>query len=120
MFKLSVNNIVTVSRGDSFECPLFINMGTDVCPLRYVLKDGEYIYFAIERPNQCFENAVFKKQFTNENLNENEDVEIVIDGKDTINLCPGTYYYEIKAKLLDEQGNYFINTIVEKTRFIIL
>lgn len=120
MFNLSKNNIVTVSHGDSFSCPLFLNAGTDVCPIRYVLGTGEYVYFVIEQPNQQFENACLKKVFTKDNLNVHEDVVISIDSKDTMNLCPGTYYYEIKAKLLDSNGKYIINTVVEKTKFVIL
>ena len=120
MFELSINNIITISRGDSFECPLFLNIGTDCCPLRYVLKDEEYIYFAIERPNECFENAVVKKEFTSADFNEHDDVEVSIKSEDTRRLCPGTYYYEIKARLKDEEGNYFVNTVVEKTRFIVI
>ena len=120
MFNLSINNIVTLSRGDSISCPLFLNAGTDVCLVRRVIKDGEYVYFAIERPNQIFENAEVCKKFDKNNLNKNGDIVIEIDSEDTINLCPGTYYYEIKAKLLDDENNYIINTVVEKTKFIII
>ena len=127
MFELSINNIVTVSRGDSFECPLFLNQGTDVSPIRYEIQDDEYVIFAIERPNQPFECAVFKKTFTKDNLNAHGDVVVKIESKDTLNLCPGNYFYEIKAYLYkrDKRGRKLselgvVNTVVEKTKFIIL
>ena len=143
MFELSINNIVTVSRGDSFECPLFLNQGTDVSPIRHILKraieDGqvvnqEYVVFALLRPNQCFENAVVRKTFNTESLNDNGDVVIKFNSEDTIHLCPGDYYYEIRAYLfetdvINELDNdipveyikgTLVNTVVERTKFIIL
>ena len=116
MFELSINNIVTVSRGDSFECPLFINQGTNISPVRYEISGDEYVLFAIERPNQPFECAAVRKKFTEQDKNKNGDVVVKITSKDTRNLCPGDYFYEIKAYLKD--GG--VNTIVEKTKFIIL
>lgn len=121
MFDVSVNNIITLSRGDSFECSLFLNAGTDVSPLQYVLDDGEYIYFYLLRPNQCFEDAVLAKRFDTEDIDsESGNVIIKFEPKDTINLCPGTYYYEIRAHLIEENGDAIINTVVERTRFIII
>lgn len=120
MFSLSINNIVTISRGDSFSVPLFLNAGTGVSPIRRILKSGEYVYFAIERPNECFANACLKKKFDKENLNNNGDVQIEFSASEMNALCPGTYYYEIKASFLDESGKQIINTVVEKTRFIVL
>lgn len=121
MFDISINNIVTLSRGDSFECPLFLNAGTDTCPLPYQLGDGEYIYFFLLRPNQCFENATLRKRYDNTSPKDDDgNILISFEPKDTINLCPGTYYYEIKAYLKEENGSGLVNTVVEKTKFIIL
>ena len=119
MFNISVNNIVTLSRGDSFSCPLFLNEGTDVKPVRHILETGEYVYFFLLRPNQPFENALVRKKLTKDNLNSNGDVVVSFQPEDTINLCPGTYFYEIRAHLL-EGGKEIINTVVERTRFIIV
>ena len=120
MFELSINNLITVSRGDSFKCPLFLNCGTDIDPDRYYIKDGEIVIFAIEYPNQCFENAVIKKEFGYTDRNEHGDIVVSIDGEETKILLSGTYYYEIKALLLDENNKYFVNTVVEKTLFTIV
>ena len=142
MFELSTNNIITLSRGDSFECSLFLNAGTDVCPVQHTLKkviddsalvDQEYVVFALMQPNQCFDNALVRKTFNTENLNDDGDVVIKLESKDTRNLCPGNYHYEIKAYLFetdnvddsnvitsDEIKGEIINTVVEKTKFIII
>ena len=120
MFSLSINNVVTISRGDSFSVPLFLNAGTGVSPIRRILKPGEYVYFAIEQPNQCFENACLKKRFDKDNLNANGDVQVDFSAQEMKDLAPGEYYYEIKASFIDGSGKQIINTVVEKTRFIVL
>ena len=41
------NGIITVNRGDDFSVPLFINMGTELAPVRYTLKENDEIYLGI-------------------------------------------------------------------------
>ena len=99
MFDVSQNNLIAVTRGDSFSVPLFINKGTDVKPIRYTIGDKDEIYLAIMEPNQIFEQALVKKVFTNKDLNKYGDVYIDIDHEDTRCLLPGKYFYQIKARL---------------------
>lgn len=120
MFSVDTNNIISVTRGDSFSLPLFINEGSDLKPIRYIIQPGDTIYFALMQCNQYFENAIVKKVFTSANLNENNDIIITFNPEDTEQLIPGKYYYQIKAKLLNEDGNYIVNTIIDKTEFFIL
>ena len=49
----SINNIITISRGDSFEFPLFINIGTLLNPIKYNLVEHENakIYLGVMEPN---------------------------------------------------------------------
>ena len=68
MFNVSKNGIIEVVRGDSFKVALFINRGTDLCPERYILKEGEYIYFGVMEPNYSFENAIVRKKYSNETV----------------------------------------------------
>jgi hypothetical protein len=63
MFRVGSTKIIEIVRGDSFEYPLFINMGTEMYPERYLLKDEDIVYFAVMEPNQRFENAILKKTF---------------------------------------------------------
>lgn len=120
MFDLSPNGIIRVTRGDSFSTPLFINKGTDLCPLRYILKDGEYIYFGLMEPNYSFEEAIVRKKYSNADFNKNSDVVISFDSEDTMNLLPGKYYYEVKAVLLDENKKEIVNTIIPRREFWLL
>ena len=71
MFEVDTNNIVAVTRGDTFKAPLFINKGTDLKPIRYVLNDKDELYLGVMQTNQYFEDAILKKKFTNKNLDEN-------------------------------------------------
>lgn len=120
MFNVSKNGIIEVVRGDSFKVALFINQGTDLDPIRYVLKEGEYIYFGVMEPNYSFENAIVRKKYSNEDLNKDQDVLISFNSDDTVNLQPGKYFYEVKAVILDEEGNEVVNTIIPKREFFIL
>lgn len=121
MFEVDMNNIISVTRGDSFDVPLFLNMGTDIKPVRYVLGDRDQIFLGIMEPNQPFENAVVKKVYTKADFNENDDVVITIDYKDTECLFPGKYYYQVKAKFESDSkpDTYIVNTVVPKTEFFI-
>lgn len=146
MLTISNNGIITVNRGDDFSVPLFINRGTELAPVRYVLKDDDEIYLGIfsagadylldtdgtkffvedeitylgiPEIDTYFENAVVRKTFTKDNLNENGDVILKFAHVDTKFLLPGNYYYQVRAKITKDDEEY-INTIVRKTAFIVL
>lgn len=146
MLTISNNGIITVNRGDDFSVPLFINRGTELAPVRYVLKDDDEIYLGIfsagadylldtdgtkffiedeitylgiPEIDTYFENAVVRKTFTKDNLNENGDVILKFAHVDTRFLLPGNYYYQIRAKITKDDEEY-INTVVRKTAFIVL
>lgn len=119
MFTISNDNIITLNRGDSAKTPLFINAGDEFSPVRYYLKDNDELYLGIMEPNQSFECAIIKKKFTSKDFNKNGDVIIKIEPDDTVCLIPGKYFYQVKAKILNEDGTYDVNTVIEKTEFII-
>lgn len=146
MLTISNNGIITVNRGDDFSVPLFINRGTELAPVRYVLKDDDEIYLGIfsagadylldtdgtkffiedeitylgiPEIDTYFENAVVRKTFTKDDLNENGDVILKFAHVDTRFLLPGNYYYQIRAKITKD-GEEYINTVVRKTAFIVL
>ena len=95
--------------------PLFINKGTLLEPIRYNLFENPntQVYFGLMLPGQYFENAVVRKKYTKNDVNEFGDVIIKFIPEDTLYLDPGKYFYEIKAIL--EDGS--INTIIQKTEF---
>lgn len=120
MFDLSPNGIIKLTRGDSFSTPLFINKGTELYPIRYKLQDGEYVYFGLMQPNYCFEDAIVRKKYSQDNENENGDIVVSFDSIDTVHLHPGKYYYEVKAVLLDSNKKEIVNTIIPRKEFWIL
>lgn len=122
MLRISNDGIITLSRGDNCSMPLFINMGTDLAPIRYDLHKNNktVIYFSLMQPNQYFENGCLRKMYSaknnNWNINDNGDLVISFEPKDTMYLMPGKYFYEVKADL---NGEGYINTIIQKTEFYI-
>lgn len=142
MFSISPNGIITMTRGDSWTTSIFINIGTELCPIGYDLKEGDYVYFGVMEPNQPFNDALVCKKMTYKDktpITSVNDVDINKDGyidgfvtltfgiKDTEYLLPGTYYYEVKLlrpisdqNLIEKGYTEQIDTIVPKTKFIIL
>ena len=129
MLRISNDGIITLSRGDNCQMPLFINAGNDLEPVRYDLtkNDRTVVYFSLMQPNQYFENGCLRKMYSKENslknnnnnlwkINEYGDLVIYFEPRDTLHLMPGKYFYEIKADL---NGDGIINTIIQKTEFYI-
>jgi len=122
MFDISRNGIITMSRGDTWSTQIFVNLGTELVPIGYDLKEGEYLYFGLMEPHQPFEFALVRKRLdASDKVGEDAGYyEIRFDSKDTVALLPGTYYYEVKlARIEDETGKELIDTIIPRTKFVI-
>ena len=121
MFNISRDGIVTLSRGDHFSIPLFINAGTEIAPVRYPLQDNDTIYFGVCEPNQPFETAIVRKVYDKDNreINDNGDLVITFDSNDTEYLEDGLYYYIVKLSTKNENGDELITTLIPKTKFYI-
>ena len=134
MFTISNNNIITMSRGDEFTTPIFINWGTQMVPVRYKLQEYDILYFNLYEPNAFEPNALLRKIYTYEDLNKYGDVVLDFKTENTIDLLPGLYYYEIKILRrvpLDESSDSsdssddpefdsVYNTVVPRTIFFIV
>lgn len=120
MFRISKNSkIIELTRGDSFRYPLFINVGSELCPQRYLLKDGDTVYFALMEPNQKFEDAILKKIYTfNDEETPEGDLIIKLNSMDTQYLSPGKYYYTIKIQF--SMSDLPVQTIIDNREFWIL
>lgn len=115
MFERSPNGIITMTRGEYKKFPLFINASHKMTPVRYVINSEDKVCVYVCEPNQLIEDAIIKKVYTQEDLNEFGDVMITFESKDTFYLEPGTYYYEIKLV-----NSRTIKTIIPKSKFIIV
>lgn len=121
MFNISNNGIITVNRGDNFTVPLFINQGTEINPVRFIINDKCEVYLGIMEPNQKFEDALIKKRYTTKSLNRNGDIVVSIKHQDTSCLVPGKYFYEFKLRILNSDTNeYEVNTIIPRKEFNII
>lgn len=119
MFKISSNGIVTVNRGDSFELPLILNIGSSMTHVAYVMTPEDVLYLGVMEPQQSFEDAILRKKITYEDLNE-DNICIRFWPEDTMFLSPGKYYYQIKLQTTDSvTKKKDIETVVDKTLFYI-
>lgn len=113
MFNIDqTSGIVTMNRGDNVSFTIHINQGESIDPFQYKLKSQDNLYFAIEEPNQPFEQAIVKKVINTDNnlVDIDGNITFNLESKDTQCLMPGLYYYEIKAKLFKE--NEFRNNVI--------
>ena len=118
MSYISNNGFIRLARGDSFRMPLFINVGSVWCPIRYNIDEdpNAKLYLGVMEPNQPFELAIIKKVYTKDSEKSKlGDIIIEFEPNDTLYLLPGKYYYEIKL----ERGDKTVNTIIPKTEFVI-
>ena len=119
MFTISKNGFISITRGDSFKAPLFINHGTVMCPTRFMIAryPDAVLYVGIMEPHQIFEEATIKQIYTSKSeINEYGDVLIKLRPEETEYLLPGKYYYEVKLDI----GDGVLDTIIPKTEFFIL
>ena len=118
---MALNNIVVINRGDTFSFDLTISDPASEDG-RYILKDDDVLYFGLMDPHQLFENALVKKRYTKEDTDDAGNLIITINPEDTIDLCPGVYYYAVKLHRLTDNDEEYIDkviTVINKTKFII-
>lgn len=122
MVEISSNGIVTLTRGDYLEVPLFLNQGNKLYPIRYSLLKHEptsFIQFFLMTADQSFEDAIIRKTYTQSSAHTDQrDVIIQLDPEDTINLSPGKYYYSVRL-IIKKEGQYCPITVIPKRLFFI-
>ena len=122
MFNISYDGIITINRGDSFRLPLMLNYGTKMEPLMYRMTPKSFVYFAVMEPNEPFENALIRKKYTIDDVDEDGNIVIKFRPQDTQCVLPGKYYYQVKLQRLnlDDPEDYEVDTVIDKTQFFIL
>ena len=123
MFSVSSNGIITVNRGDSFELPITLNIGSSINKVSYTLTEQDVVYLGVMEPNQPFEVAVIRKKVTSNDLIDNKIV-VRFWPEDTLCLIPGKYYYQVKleTKSVDAKTGKLrsdVETVIDKTLFYI-
>ncbi len=124
MYLIKKNNVITLTRGDYLKIPVVITRGRFPYDTEWTLEEGDYAFFGLMEPNKFFDEAILKKELTSEDLDSEGNLYVEILPEDTMNLCPGVYYYEIKVlyKEFENSEDYktHIDTIVQKTKFILV
>ena len=120
MIRISSNGIITVNRGDSFDLPILLRIGTSMDKDCYKLTSKDIIYVGIMQPNQPFETAILRKKFVYSDLDTSGNIVIHFKPSDTACLLPGKYYYQVKLEMYDvELNDWRVETIIDKTLFYI-
>ena len=116
LYLIKKNQVITMTRGDSFSFSVELKTGKFPNIERYILEEGDILLFGLMRPNQHFECAFIKKEYGY----EGGTLKVTLQPEDTIDLEPGVYYYQIKMLYKDEAGEVHVDTVVQKTKFIIV
>ena len=121
LYIIEKDKVITMNRGD--HASFMINLKTGIFPFEkpYTLKEGDILFFGLMEPNQHFENAFLKKELHYDDYDvEGGMLRVTIEPEDTIEMLPGTYYYQIKLLREDIDGEVIVDTVVQKTKFIIV
>lgn len=111
------NNVISMNRGDYAEIPLYFKEGKFPYNTPITMTDDDVLFFGLMDPNQHFEHALLKKEYTGSStIDKDGKFLLVLEPEDTLELMPGTYFYEIKLLTKDSK----IYTLMQKTRFNII
>lgn len=120
MVQVSNNNIITVNHGDTFSLAIPVIIEPSISPTKYILGTNDKLFFILNEPNGHIERPLLLKTLTSANLDLNNNILINFSSDDTGYLLPGLYYYTIRLVRNFELPNEQIDTIRQKTKFIIL
>ena len=124
MYLIKKNNVITLTRGDYFKMPIIITTGSFPFQKEWELTEGDHVFFGLMEPHASFEKAIIKKDITCEDMDSEGNLFLELLPEETMNLCPGVYYYEIKAiyKEYTSSEEYIthIDTITQRTKFILV
>ena len=114
---MDYNNIINIYQGDTYINELFINCGTKVNYLQYIIDDNDIVHLYISKYNFTVNDIVVEKQYDVDGLNENGNIVIQITADETADLDKGTYFYTVKMERFN--GEY-MTTIIPPTLLYIL
>lgn len=117
VLQIDANNVITLTRGDSGVARIFINAGTKLEPLKYILQETDVLYFGVMECNSNFEHGLIKKLYYSKDLDDKNNLYVYFLPEDTLNVVPGKYFYEIKLKRKLGSSDFLVDTVVDKTEF---
>lgn len=122
MFRITKDNIITITRGDSGYIPVTLNINSTVDPQIYELKDTDIVYLGITEPQKPFEHAIVRKAINGSDHVGESSVKFVLNPQDTECLVPGVYSYSVKLYEPEDiiHQTYHVHTILDKKRLVII
>lgn len=114
------NKVITISKIDNSSFPVFINQGTGLEPIQYVLSDSDQVIFYLVPCNMQLCYYLIKKTFTIYDLNEDGNVELSFDRNDFKKISLGKYQYMIILKSYDLENKQIIKTIIPRTELFLV
>lgn len=116
MLNIQTNGTAMVKRGDSFNVPLFVNIGTDDNPVRLNFKDKDWlkVHFNIERAGKDGQ-VIFSKIFNSSDVNDYGDIMISITDEEINQFQSGIYEYSIEVT--DDNDPDFNYTVTPNKMF---
>lgn len=127
MLDIGINNLITMTRGDTQTIPLYIFTSNSITT-KYAFFPNRYdkIFFAIMEPGQKFEDAIVKQIYYYDDVDkEDGKINVKLSSTDTQFLQPGTYYYTVKLlrkspwEITDDTMGT-VETIIDKTKFVLI
>ena len=118
-------NTIEITRGDSEIIPLSVfYIRPNLINISYFPNRYDKIFFAVMEPGQKFEDAIIKKIYTYDDIDQRTGIiDVKFDSIDTQFLKPGTYYYTVKIlkKGLEDVDDNMgrIETVLSNTKFVI-
>lgn len=113
--------LITVHRGDTFNLPLSLNVGTPLNISNFGMQQGDVARLRLFVANEPWEDYVLSKDATIENVtieNEIEYVTFSFNERDTQHIIAGEYYYELKVLSTRDNVDY-ITTVIPRRKFVI-
>lgn len=121
LYLVKKNKVITMVRGDYCSFEIILKSDDPWDPNEYKLSEGDILFFGVMEPHQPFEKAIIKKEYGYDDYDyEGGTLKVVMNPEDTLELEPGTYYYQVKILYEDETGEVHVDTAIQKTKFIIV
>ena len=120
MINIDSNKVITISKIDNSSFPVFINQGTGMQPIQYILSDTDQVIFYLIPCNLQLCYYLIKKTFTKDNLNEEGNVELSFNRDDFSKIPLGKYQYMVILKSYDLENSQMIKTIVPRTELFLV
>lgn len=110
--RISKDGIITISRGDTLDIPVWLKTGNPLMSYDIQLSEGDVVEFRLFTANEKWENPLLRKECNSDDvIQDGNYVVFNITSEDSLGLDEGVYYYQVKL-------TYYVNDIQKTTTLI--